>query len=113
MAEVTEQSGAVEESADRVSHKTTNKVAVGFTIIESDREMLVDAANQLVETLLMKEIAPACHAQYNTPLEKTPEEHEALAAALKFLSKQFKSGAKKTQRLASSRSVEEVHELTE
>lgn len=90
--------------------KLINKQVKEATVIESDRAMLVSAANELISNLSMKQVMPMLHSGVAQQLDLLPDESKAYNAALQYLARQFEAGHKDSETIITKRESEKTKE---
>lgn len=92
------------------TEKLTTKRVQEATVVESDRSMLVSAANELVSNLSMKQVMPMLNSGVASQLDLLPDESKAYNAALQYLARQFETGHKDSETIITKRESERTEE---
>lgn len=92
------------------TEKLTNKRGKEVTIVYSDRDMLVSAANELVSCLSIKQIAPMLNSGVCSQIDLSDKEQRAYESALEYLSRQFEMGHKDPETIVTKKESERTEE---
>lgn len=92
------------------TEKRSNKRGKEVTIVHSDRDMLVSAANELVSYLSVKQIAPLLNSGIGSQIDLSSKEQQAYDSALDYLSRQFEVGHKDAETVVTKKESERTEE---
>lgn len=81
------------------------------SLIESDRIPLVSAANELVSTMVTKQVLPLVMSSVPSSIELDEQEAQAYRSALNFLNRQFELGGREPETYQSEVSTNKTLEF--